>query len=130
MHSAFGGSSAAASRPVPGHVSLPRGDIGIEDPDQVPVSSGQGFSVEDGSAASPPHRQTRSQHGIFKPKSYTDGTIKYAALASTGEPRTLSEALNDSNWKQAMESEIGALHENKTCHLVSAHGRENVIDSK
>jgi hypothetical protein len=42
----------------------------------------------------------------------------------------MQEALSDSNWKCAMESEIQALHENTTWHLVPAHGKENAIDSK
>jgi hypothetical protein len=42
----------------------------------------------------------------------------------------MDEALSDSNWRRAMESEIQDLHENATWHLVPVHGKENVIDSK
>ena len=48
----------------------------------------------------------------------------------TGEPETLGEALEDDKWRQAMDSEIQALHKNKTWHLVSPPGKVNVIDSK
>jgi hypothetical protein len=70
-----------------------------------------------------------SQHGIFKPKLYTYGTIRYAAFASTCEPESLHEALGDRNWRQAMDSEIKALHKNGTWHLVPPQGKVNIIDS-
>ena len=48
----------------------------------------------------------------------TYGMIRYGMLASSGEPLNLSEALNDSNWKKAMDIEFDALVANKTWHLV------------
>jgi hypothetical protein len=51
---------------------------------------------------------------VFKPKIYTDGTIRYANFSSIGEPTDLEEALNDPNWKKAMQEEIAALHKNET----------------
>ena len=50
----------------------------------------------------PQRPTTRSQRGIVKPKKFTDGTIRYGNLCSTGEPQSLQEALGDSNWKKAM----------------------------
>ena len=41
---------------------------------------------------------TRLQHGIRKPKIYTDGSIKYGFLTAIGEPQNLEEALHDKNW--------------------------------
>lgn len=53
--------------------------------------------------------QTRLQSGIRKEKVYTDGTVKYGLLTSSGEPYNLEEALHDKNWKLAMDSEYTAL---------------------
>ncbi|KAK1665730.1 hypothetical protein QYE76_053889 [Lolium multiflorum] len=47
-----------------------------------------------------------------------------------GEPLTLTEALNDSNWCKAMEEEYNALLENKTWHLVPPNRNKNLIDCK
>jgi hypothetical protein len=54
------------------------------------------------------------QSRIRKPKVYTDGTVKYGYLTTTGEPRNLQVALDDKNWKQVMNSEYSALMKNKT----------------
>lgn len=65
----------------------------------------------------PPQRRTRAQHGIVKPRKFTDGTIRYGNFRATGEPEDLHEAFGDSRWKQAMQDEIDALERNKTWHL-------------
>jgi len=70
------------------------------------------------SATAPQRPKTRSQSGISKPKTYTDGTVRYSMLTSTGEPRDVHEALGDDRWLKAMEEELGALHKNNTWHLV------------
>jgi hypothetical protein len=62
--------------------------------------------------------RTRLQNGIRKEKVYTDGTVKYNFLTSTGEPCSVNDALADINWKHAMETEYSALMNNKTWHLV------------
>ena len=67
---------------------------------------------------------------IRKPKAYTDGTVQYGLLTSTGEPQHLEEALNDRNWKFAMDLEFDALANNKTWHLVPSRKGRNVIDCK
>jgi hypothetical protein len=67
---------------------------------------------------SPPGVRTRLQRGIRNPKQCTNGTVRYGMLSSTGEPLTLTEALNDQNWCKAMKEEYNALLENKTWHLV------------
>nr|XP_051230263.1 uncharacterized protein LOC127348216 [Lolium perenne] len=86
-------------------------------------------------AAAPPQPppaepRTRLQKGIRNPKKYTDGTVRYGMLSSTGEPCTLVEALNDPNWQQAMQEEYDALIENKTWHLVPPSRNRNLIDCK
>lgn len=73
---------------------------------------------------------TRSQHGIRKPKTYSDGTIRYAHLVSASEPAILADALSNSNWRAAMDAEFGALLKNKTWHLVPPQQGKNVIDCK
>jgi hypothetical protein len=65
------------------------------------ISSGSGDMHDSGSAASatgviPPvaaRPSTRLQHGIRKPKLYTDGTVQYGLLTSSGEPQNHNEAL-------------------------------------
>jgi hypothetical protein len=74
--------------------------------------------------------QIHLQKGIRQPKKYTDGTVRYALLTSTGEPQNLKDALSDKNWKQAMQEEYNALIANKTWHLVPPSSKKNVIDCK
>jgi hypothetical protein len=74
--------------------------------------------------------RTRQQHGIKKPKTYTDGTIRYGLLTATGEPSTLGEALDDVRWREAMNDEYQALMDNKTWHLVPSSSTRNIIDCK
>jgi hypothetical protein len=66
----------------------------------------------------PPVPRTRLQKGIRQPKKYTDGTIRYSFLCSTGEPQNHHEALDNPNWRHAMDEEYDALMKNRTCHLV------------
>jgi hypothetical protein len=67
---------------------------------------------------------------IVKPKVFTDGTVRYDRLGmmATREPKTLHEALSDSNWKSIMDEEFSALVKNKTWHLVPTHHAQNLID--
>jgi histone deacetylase 1/2 len=83
-----------------------------------------------GVAASPPGIHTRLQKGIRQPKKYTDGTICYGMLASTGEPPNLSAALNAPHWRAAMQDEYDALMANKTWTLVPFSSNKNLIDCK
>jgi histone deacetylase 1/2 len=84
----------------------------------------------------PPDRlRTRSQSGIVKPKTYTDGTVRYDRVkfgnfCSTGEPSSTIEALADTHWKTAMDEEYLALMKNETWHLVPTTHGQNVIDCK
>jgi histone deacetylase 1/2 len=120
------------------HASVPgtRGDVAQgAATTAASATPGDGSSAaQQGSTASTePEAQrvrTRLQSEISKPKIYTDGTIRYANLSSTGEPENLDEALNDPNWRKAMQEEITALHKNGTWHLVLAVKGANVIDCK
>ena len=78
----------------------------------------------------PPGVRARLRKGIRHPKKYTDGTIRYGMLSSTCEPLTLTEALNDPKWHDAMKEEYSALIENKTWHLVPPSSKKNIINCK
>jgi hypothetical protein len=75
-----------------------------------------------------PH--TRLQAGVRRPKVCNDGTVRYGLFTSSGEPQCLEEALEDHNWKNAMNVEYEALIKNKTWHLVPPQKGRNIIDCK
>jgi hypothetical protein len=83
-------------------------------------------------AADPPapRSATRLQHGIHKPKLFTDGYVCYGNLATVGEPTNLQEALKNPHLKDAMDKEYSALMKNNTWHLVPPQRGQNIIDSK
>ena len=78
----------------------------------------------------PNRPRTRLQDNIRKPKSYTDGTVRYGLLAQVKEPSSLKEALGDENWRSAMDAEYSALLRNNTWHLVPSAPGQNLIDCK
>lgn len=131
-------SSGASGGGSPTSASLPTGFSAPSSPQQLASGSGAalpalvpGPSTTSTAVAAPQRPVTRSQHGIVKPKIYTDGTIRYGQLATTSEgPLDLQSALADKNWKQAMDIEFDALCKNKTWHLVSPQKRRNVIGCK
>jgi hypothetical protein len=84
---------------VSGSVAAPGGS-GVQTP-SVPY----GAPSQPGGANSRP--VTRLQHGISKPKMYTDGTMRWGMLSSVkiDEPVNLEEALQDKRWVQAMDNE-------------------------
>jgi hypothetical protein len=101
--------------------------------DTAPGSAAPGTrsSAATGSSAPATHPATRLQHGIHKPKTYTDGTIRYTNSASiSSEPASLKEALANPHWKAAMDAEYTTLMKNKTWHLVLAPKGRNVIDCR
>jgi hypothetical protein len=65
-----------------------------------------------------PRSSTRLQHGITKPKIYTDDTVRYNMLATSDGPHDLHDALSSTTWKQAMDMEFDALQKNRTWYLV------------
>ncbi|XP_071680293.1 uncharacterized protein [Lolium perenne] len=106
----------------------PSADAGESSADENPACASAAPPEQPIPPPSPP--RTRLQQGIRKPKVYTDGTVRYGMLSSTGEPCTLTEALDDSNWRKAMEEEYDALMINKTWHLVPPSSKKNLIDCK
>jgi hypothetical protein len=81
-------------------------------------------------AVSPGHHGTRLQHGISKPKIYTDGTVRYSLFSTTGEPQHYSKAMQDERWKKAMDIDFDALLKNDTWCLVPPRAGTNIIDCK
>jgi histone deacetylase 1/2 len=51
-------------------------------------------------------------------------------MEATSEPKSVHDALADSNWKKAMDVEYEALMRNKTWHLVPPHHAHNLIDCR
>ena len=107
--------------------SLPAGDMA---PSSSPHGGPSTAAPSGDIPAASTRPVTRSQHGIRKEKVYTDGTVKYGMLTSSGEPYDLTEALQNKNWKEAMLSEYDALMKNKTWHLVPPQKGRNVIGCK
>jgi hypothetical protein len=56
--------------------------------------------------------------------------MRYGLLASSGEPNNHHEALENSQWKIAMDQKFFALLKNKTWHLVLREQGANIIDCK
>ena len=129
------GSSAALSSSTPTLPAIedPRGLSGLNLSGSAGSSAlagalALGSSVHASLTPTPP--RTRLQSGKNQPVNYK---VKYnlaASVASTGEPRTVHEALADPKWKQAMDDDFHALQKNKTWHLVPSHPGKNVIDCK
>lgn len=68
--------------------------------------------------------QTRSKHGIFKPKA-----LLSVALHEL-EPTSFKHAITNSHWQEAMLQEIQALHRNNTWTLVPYSEGMSLITSK
>ena len=119
------GSSAARTDGIVPSAAHAHGGLGSS---AVQTESGSDAAQHPKDAST--HPRTRLQAGIRKPKIYTDGTIRYGLLASTGEPSNLEEALHDENWRQAMDAESIALQRNKTWRLVPPKKGRNIVDCK
>lgn len=85
-------------------------------------------------APTDPYSTTRPatllQHGIHKPKTYTDDTIQYRNLTMLGELENVADALTNPKWKAAMDAEYDALIKKKTWHLVPPKKGCNIIGCK
>jgi hypothetical protein len=69
------------------------------------ASAGSGSFADEHSVPHPTvEARKRLQKGIENPKIYTDDTIRYGLITSTGEPKNLDEALTDENWRHVMHS--------------------------
>lgn len=75
--------------------------------------------------------QTRSKHGIFKPKvftAYTDN--KGVTTVTTVEPMSVTEALAIPEWHKAMEAEFKAILDKATWELIPYYTDKNLIQRK
>jgi hypothetical protein len=87
-----------------------------------PAADALVFFVPSGSTASasaPTHPTTCLQNNIKKPKVYTDATVRYVCLTTSGEPENTYEALSNSKWQEAMDEQYSALMKKK--HGISCH---------
>lgn len=81
---------------------------------------------------------TRARNNVVKPKTYTDGTIRYPlpqallveSTSNVMEPTCHSSAIKDSNWREAMNVEFDALLKNQTWTLVPTSSATNVAGCK
>jgi hypothetical protein len=81
---------------------------------------------------------TQAQDNIYKPKVYTDGTVRYplprALIASLDlydiEPTCFSTAVKHSVWRDAMANEFNALLKNGTRTLVHSQSSMNIVGCK
>jgi hypothetical protein len=109
----FVASRSGASAVAPTLSAVPvQGSSAISDQVVVPSSTGD----------------SSLHNNIRKPKTYADGTVHYACLVDSGEPKNLLEVLKHEKWKSAMDEEYQALLNNKTWHLVPHHEANNIID--
>ncbi|KAL5756514.1 hypothetical protein ACOSQ2_021260 [Xanthoceras sorbifolium] len=69
---------------------------------------------------------TRSQNGIFKPKSLNSAVF----VSAIDVPKSVTAALSDPDWSAAMQSEFDALKRNKTWSLVPFSNSMNVVGCK
>lgn len=75
------------------------------------------------------HMQTRGKSGIVKPKQQLSlNTITKPVLPK--EPTSVTDAMKNDNWKNAMVEEFNALIDNGTWTLVPRHSSMNVVGSK
>jgi hypothetical protein len=65
-------------------------------------------------AADPSQPRTHLQSGIRKEKRFTDGIVWYGILVTDGEPNNLEEALQNKQWRAAMDDVFSELQRNKT----------------
>jgi histone deacetylase 1/2 len=78
-----------------------------------------------------PSAPDRAHHMRTRLRAGTDGTISYTVVRSVEtEPRSISEAMQQPRWKEAMEREFSALKQNQTWRLVPPRRGLNVIDSR
>ncbi|XP_012701436.1 uncharacterized protein LOC105914402 [Setaria italica] len=131
------GETGAVPAPDSGAVPAPDSDAADDAAERtahVPDTADADLPVDESSVPAPhhpaPHHRTRLSAGIRKPKIYTDGTVRYGCFTASGEPQNLDEALNNKEWKSAMDAEYEALIRNQTWHLVPPRKGINIIDCK
>lgn len=74
--------------------------------------------------------QTRSKHGIYKPKKPFNPHVTLHPLLNAMQPYSYKQALSHPMWKIAMLEEFTALEKNKTWTLVPLPPKRNVVRCK
>lgn len=103
-----------------------------EEPQQVDATDSVSHNSEPENTAEPSnHHQmvTRSKNGVFKTKRPYIGAAE-RKQEKKQEPETVSEAMEQPEWKEAMAAEFKALIKNNTWNLVPFQDQKNIIDSK
>ena len=91
------------------------------------------FAAEQAPADTGHKMQTRSRDGIFKPNpKYTDNDYEYSGLCllAAEEPASVEEALEDPEWKKAMQEELDAIVDNNTWEPTSLPAGHKAIGLK
>lgn len=103
-----------------------------EEPQQVDATDSVSHNSEPENTAEPSnHHQmvTRSKNGVFKTKRPYIGAAERKQKKKQ-EPETVSEAMEQPEWKEALAAEFKALIKNNTWNLVPFQDQKNIIDSK
>lgn len=130
-HGGVGSASNLLRLAVPSGSSMP--PVGSGAPPKFSGPSNDLSAAPNSSSMPPPQPQrpaTHLQHGIRKPKAYSDGTIRYANLITSDESSGISEALSSPQWKEAVDAEFSTLMKNKIWHLVPPPRARNIIVCK
>ncbi|XP_071679843.1 uncharacterized protein [Lolium perenne] len=148
-HTRDAGSSASPAAAASSHTSTPGSRVETADseadsaqtseadpaaptrsaPGSTPDVAGSSVPIQN-AASYVPRVTSRLQTGKIQPRQYKN-MVRYANLATSGEPGNLDDALKNENWKRAMDEEYEALMVNKTWHLVPPnHAGKNIIDCK
>lgn len=81
-----------------------------------------------------PGRTSSTVHPLSNYVSYNNFSDSHkvflAAITSVNEPKSFKEAMQDKNWRDAMQREIKALEENETWTLQTLPKGKHAIDSK
>jgi hypothetical protein len=85
-------------------------------------------AVPPNNAARPHRMTTRSMNNIYKPK--TSFVVTKYPLPPSLEPTSVTEALTDSRWRDAMSSELTALMRHNTWQLVPPPADCNIVGCK
>lgn len=81
-------------------------------------------------SSSPVSPAMRRSSRVSNPPAYLQDYHCHSVLATVYEPQTFKEAQSDSNWQQAMQDELEALHKTYTWDLVDLPTDKVAIDCK
>lgn len=125
-------SSTIAHFDIAQHESLSPQHSPLDNPSAPMMLAQQQHIIDSSPTAAATGIQTRSKSGIHRPKTLSDGTIRYdpSRRAFFAAPSSYRQALSDPIWRIAMESEFAALRQTNTWSLVPKPPRVNIVGSK